>query len=127
MSQSSGVFGDIAAEANADLSAKTYYIVKWTAANQCGLAAAATDKFAGVLQNKPKSGEAAAIRSMGTTKLVVDATTDIAVGDRITSDSAGKGIKTTTDTDNTIGTAMEAATADGDIIEVQLSLSIHNA
>lgn len=117
---------DLSCDANADLSALTYRIMKFVTGPKLDKATAATDKFAGVLQNKPKIGEAAAYRSVGTSKVVVDGTTPIAVGDRITSDANGKGIKTTTDTDNTIGTAMEAASADGSIIEVQLDMSNHN-
>src|SRR3989304_1417666 len=76
--------------ANADLSAKQYFLVKrHTTAGQCALVAATTDIPIGVLQNKPAAaGRAAEIVTLGRTKAEVAAATDIAIGDRL-----GPGVK----------------------------------
>lgn len=104
--------------AGADLSAKQYLAVKLTAANTVGVAAAG-EKAIGVLQNKPTSGLAAAVREIGRTKLVVDGNAAaIAAGDFLKSDALGKGVKTTTDKDFVFARAEEASTVAGDIIEV---------
>jgi hypothetical protein len=106
--------------AAADLSAKQFYIVKLdSSSNGIALSAAATDVHIGVLQNTPASGEAATVRFLGTSKVVAGAA--ITKGAYVAADSAGKAAATTTDKDNSIGVALEAAAADGDIIEVLLA------
>jgi hypothetical protein len=111
-------------EASADLSAKQFYIVKMSTTRKidvCDSAAAAH----GVLQDKPKSGEdgnVAVCGAGGITRLVVDGSgTAIAAGDYIKSNASGKGIKGAVDKDRVIGKALEAATADGIIIAVDLA------
>lgn len=104
--------------AAADLSTKRYFIVKQNSSKQVALGAAATDSLIGVLQNKPKQGEGALVRFGGTSKVVASAA--ISVGARVTSTAAGKAVATTTTNDTVIGIALEAAGADGDIIEIQL-------
>lgn len=106
--------------AGADLSTKQYYIVKQNSSAAIVLASLATDVIVGVLQNKPKSGEAALYRFGGTSKVVASA--PISIGARVTSTSTGKAVATTTNKDVVIGTALEAAGADGDIIEIQMSI-----
>lgn len=61
--------------AGADLSAATnqYKFVELTADNTVNVCNAATDKPVGVLQNTPKSGEAAEIVVVGVTKMQADA------------------------------------------------------
>lgn len=102
-----------------DLSTKQFYIVQQDANGDIEVAEGATDLLVGVLQNNPASGEPATYRFLGTSKVKAGGT--IAVGDWITTDSAGKGIATTTDGNIVIGKALEAGVTD-DIIEVQLSL-----
>ncbi len=97
--------------ADADLSAKRFLIMKFaTAANEIGLAAAATDLLVGTLNNKPKAGEGANItlRSGGVTGKVIAGGT-ISKGDEITADSAGKAVATTTAGDQVLGIALEDA------------------
>lgn len=106
--------------AGEDLSAKQYYIVQLSAAGAIEVGEGATDLLVGVLQNKPASGEPALYRFLGTSKVVSDGTPTL--GSWVTTDSAGKATPTTTDGNITIGRALEAAAADGDIIEVQLSI-----
>lgn len=109
--------------ANADLSAKQYYIMKVLTGNKCDLAAAATDPLVGTLNNKPKSADSAdvTLRSGGMTGLVVCGGT-ITVGDEITSDGSGKAITTTTGGDQVLGTALESAVS-GDIVEYMPSMN----
>lgn len=59
--------------ANADLSAKQFYCVKVTTVNnKVVLCTTAGEVFDGVLQNKPASGEAADIMTVGITKVSCD-------------------------------------------------------
>lgn len=110
---------EVTRPAGADLSTKKYYIVKQEADGDFVLASAATDSIAGVLQNKPGSGEAALVRFGGTSKVIAGGT--VAVGDWLTTDANGKAVATTVDGDLTIGRAMTAGVAN-DIVEVQVSI-----
>lgn len=104
-------------ESAADLSTKRYYIVKMTSAGKVNLAASATDVSIGVLQNKPKAGEAAEVfmrNSAGTGKVILGGT--VTLGAALTSNASGKAIATTTAGDQILGYALEAGSAD-DIIE----------
>ena len=117
MSQQAGVL-DLTFKAGADLSDKQYYIVYVSAAdtvNVCG----ANGKAIGVLQNKPKSGEAAVVRVGGTTKVIMNEAA--AVGKYITSTSAGKGEIADAAGEHVIGILLEAATAQDDIVEMLIT------
>ena len=106
--------------AGADLSTKQFFQVKLdTTAGRCVIVAAATDIPIGTLQNKPAAaGRAAEVVVLGVSKVEVEATTDIAIGDKIGPHSDGRMIKKTTDKDVVNGIAEEAATtATGDRIE----------
>lgn len=102
------------------LTSKQFYIVQLDASGNVEVGEGATDLLVGVLQNEPASGEGATYRFLGTSKVVASGV--VAIGDWVTSDAAGKATATTTDGDVVIGRALEAAGADGDIIEVQLSI-----
>lgn len=103
------------------LIAKQFYAVKQHTDGTLILAAAATDKIVGVLQNKPAVGAGAVVRFLGTTKMLSGGT--ISVGAWVTSDSNGKAVATTTDKDVVIGKYLgTAAAASGDVIEVQLGI-----
>ncbi len=102
-----------------DLSAKQFFIVQQDASGDIEVAEGATDLLVGVLQNAPTSGEQATYRFLGTSKVKLGGT--VAIGDWVTTDSAGKGVATTTDGNIVIGKALDAG-VDGDIIEVQLGL-----
>jgi len=118
MAQYNPASGERTFKAGADLSAKQFYIVKLdTVQNQVVLASAATDKLIGTLLNAPVLGQEARVHmNVGTTKVVASGV--IALGAFVTSDGSGKGASTTTDKDKVIGIALQAAAADGDIIEV---------
>lgn len=107
-------------KAGEDLSSKQFYIVQLDASGDVEVGEGATDLLVGVLQNKPESGQAATYRFGGTTKVVASAA--IAIGAWVTSTAAGKAVTTTTDGDVVVGRALEAAAADGDIIEIQMSI-----
>jgi|TARA_Y100000310_G_scaffold98201_1_gene95942 hypothetical protein len=110
-------------QANADLSAKQYFLMKrHTTADQCAIVAATTDVPIGVLQNKPAAaGRAAEIVTLGKTKAEVAAATDIAIGDKLGPDANGRLVKVTADNALFCAIAEEAATsATGDIITVTM-------
>ena len=104
-----------------DLSAKQYYIVAVDTSNDQSvvLAAAATDPIVGVLQNKPKALQAGLVRFIGTSKVIAGGT--ITRGDKVTSDSNGKAITTTTNKDTLVGVALSSAVS-GDIVEILLNV-----
>lgn len=79
--------------AGADLSAKQYRFVKIDTAadDQVIAAAAATDEIVGILQNDPTNGQAASIRTVGISKLLLGVG-GATRGNRLTSDANGKGV-----------------------------------
>lgn len=102
--------------AGADLTADQFKFVKYSA-GALVLASAGTDQVVGVLNNKPNTGEACEVETLGTTKLVAGAA--IAKGAVVMSDALGRAV-TGTATNYGQGYAMEAASAAGEIIAVQL-------
>jgi hypothetical protein len=108
--------------ANADLSAKQYFCVKYVAGPKVDLCAAATDRCVGVLQNKPAaSGRNSVVRHHGITKAVSDGSgTAIAVGDPVGTDANGRVVKKATADYGLIGEALDASSALGTIIRVRL-------
>jgi hypothetical protein len=108
-------------KAGADLSAKQYYAVELTAANTVNACSAAADRPIGILQNKPRANEAAAVCHSGRTYARADGgSVAIAVGDLVGPAAGGKLIKKATADFSTIGTALSAAAADDMLIEVLL-------
>ncbi len=108
----------ISLKAAADLSLKQHLFVELTAAQTVNVCNATTDLAIGVLNNKPDAaGKAAEVDILGTTKVVAGAA--IAAGARVSPTAAGKA-QTTVATQFPRGVALEAAGADGDIIEILL-------
>lgn len=109
----------ITRKADADLSANQYRFVTATASNGCALAGA-NARALGVLQNKPTSGKAATVITDGPTKVVAGGAFD--PGDYVKSDANGKAVEVTGEAAGVIvellGIALEAAGADGDIVEI---------
>jgi len=104
-----------------DLSDSRYTLLTvGTNENEVAQATAVTDKLLGVLQNKPKAGEAALVRFGGTTKLVAGGT--ISKGDYITTDGSGQAATPAgaSGENHVIGVALESASGSGEIIEVQI-------
>ena len=115
------ISGERSQQAGEDMTTKQYYIVQLDAAGLIEVGEGATDLLVGVLQNKPDAGETALYRFLGTSK--VKAGGAVGVGAWVTTDSAGKGVATTTDGDIVIGRHIgTAAAADGDLMEVQLGI-----
>lgn len=101
--------------AAADLTSKQFRFVKLTGDDVVNVCSAVTDVPCGVLQDKPQSGAAADVMTLGLSKLVAGG--PIAAGDRIGSDANGAAVKLTEGTDTTkyvAGHARQAAVA-GDI------------
>lgn len=109
-------------KAGADLSAGQYRAVELTSnAFEVTVCNGAGDNPIGVLQNKPKSGEAATIAVRGICRVVSDGNAGaIAIGDYLGTDAAGKLVKKSADKAIAIGRALEASTADGTIISAFL-------
>jgi hypothetical protein len=120
--QSAEVF-DTSKVASADLSAKQYFAVKLhTTEDQIALGAAVTDVCLGILQDKPKSGEAGRVRVLGVSKAVTDGSgTAITIGDKLGTNASGKLVKAHTPDRPIVGTALAASSADGTIIPVLLT------
>lgn len=103
-----------------DLSSLQYTLVKLgSSANEVDSATDNQDTIVGVLENKPEAGEAASVQILGTSKVVASAA--ISRGDRVTATTGGKAVATTTDGDSVAGIALEAASAEDDIIEILLT------
>lgn len=103
-------------KATADLSAKQYHFAKGDVANndQVVIAALGTDQILGVIQNTPALGEAVQLRVVGISKLKLGGT--VTRFDRVTSDTAGKGVLAT-GMQPAAAIAMESGVS-GDIIPV---------
>jgi hypothetical protein len=108
-------------EAGEAMTDKQHYIVQLDATGKIEVGESATDLLVGVLQNTPAAGEQAVYAYTGVAK--VKAGGAVGVGAWVTSDTAGKGVATTTDKDVVIGRHIgTAAAADGDLMEVQLGI-----
>jgi hypothetical protein len=104
------------AVAAADLSAKQYRFVKFTANRTVDVCAAATDKPCGVLQNKPASGQVAEVGYLGETKLEADAS--LTAGTLIGTSADGQADAKVPGTDTTeyiAGQIVQGAGAAGEI------------
>ena len=102
--------------AAANLTTHQYKIVKIDTNAKIALAVDG-DPAIGVLQNKPNSDQAAEVAVSGVTKVIAGAA--VAKGDLVASDANGK-LKTAATGDYIIGLALEAASADGNIITIYL-------
>ena len=115
-----GQITDLSFKAAADLSALQYTFVKLDANGNLIAAAAAGEKCVGVLQNKPKLGETATVRPVGTSKVVASAA--IAAGDYVATTAAGQAktalrlVQASGNASNVMGMAMRAAAGAGVII-----------
>lgn len=103
--------------AEVDLSAKQFFSVEFgTASPQVDLPDANGDRCVGVLQNKPKAGEAATVRTAGVSQAWANGTTDIAYGDPLKVASGGVLVKAASDGDKVVAYALQAHAADADAI-----------
>lgn len=77
------------AESAADLSGLQYYVVKMAGDNKVNITDTAGEKAAGILQNKPESGQNADICAIGVSKIRMGAA--CSYGNNITSADSGWG------------------------------------
>lgn len=103
--------------AGADLSADQNLFVKMSAAKTVNVCSAITDEALGVLTNKPTQGQAASVAIDGTVK--VKAGGVIPFGSKVAPMASGKA-QVAASTQFPRGIALEAAAADGDLIEIAL-------
>src|SRR4051812_6486256 len=101
----------------ADAAITAYQAVKITSTG-IDVATAATDAIVGVAQIGVAIGEQCNYRFIGTTKAIASAA--ISAGAKVTATTGGKVVTTTTDHHVVLGIALEAAAADGDLVEIQL-------
>lgn len=99
-----------------DLSTRQYHLVSVNASGEAVLAAAGAIAV-GVLQNTPKQGEPAGIRSLGITKLVTGAA--LVAGQAVTCDASGQGVAAQAG-DAINGVALAGTTVAGQIISLLL-------
>jgi hypothetical protein len=100
-------------EAGADLSALQYHFVKLNSSGQVIAVAAITDTTIGILQNKPKSGEAATVWMAGISKLRASA--GIAAGALVGPSANGRGVGAS---GKPLGQALDTTTAEGQVNSV---------
>lgn len=107
--------------AGVDLSTHQYKAVVRSGAGIVVLQGA-TGVCAGVLQDKPRLGEAARVMKEGRSKAFADGSgTAIAAGDRVYPNASGVFVKAAAGTEaNQIGVAEEACTIAGGLIDIQL-------
>ena len=124
---------DVTFESASDLSAesKQYTFVGFTAGGASGpqarIDAVTSGGNALILQNRPKQYKGGVVRLVGTSALRVDGSgTPIAVGTKLKPTTGGKGVAITAG-DEYSAIALEASTADGDIIEVLVQRGLSHA
>lgn len=112
---------DLPLKAAVDLSTHQFKAMKVSGAWGCTLAAAATDRCIGVLQNKPQANQAAQIRVLGVSKMISDGSgTAIAAGDLVGPNASALAVKKATADFNAMGISLDASAALGVIIPVFL-------
>jgi hypothetical protein len=92
MSVENNIGYDISLNAAADLSAKQFQAVVVDSNGKAALAGAGAQAI-GILQNKPTSGQAAAVRVLGISKMLCGGSFN--AGDLVSCDSNGKAVKYT--------------------------------
>jgi len=117
--------GLITRPAARDLSSYQYHAVGVNASGQLDYtdtSSASNMNALGAIQNAPAAaGLEAEMATEGTTLLFVDAASPaIAIGDKLGSNSNYHGVKVSADKARYFAVALEAATADGDLIEAKL-------
>jgi hypothetical protein len=106
--------------ADAAITKNTIVKLTTTGISTVDVATAATDKIIGVALNTVALGEQVSVQLTGTAK--VSASTTVTAGAFITATTAGQGVTTAADHAVVVGRALESATAQNDLIEVQLGV-----
>lgn len=99
--------------AAADLSAKQFYLVKVSGSRQVNVCSNIKDKVYGILQNKPKSGDAAEVIIFGISKVLCNSSTGVTAGALFGVNAAdGTAVAFTASATNTaVGMALETVAA----------------
>ena len=104
------------------LAAKQYHAVKFAStAGSVIVAAAATDNIVSIVQNDPTAGQPALLPGPGDVCKAVAGKSDIVAGEWLTSNTTGQLSDSTTANNKIIAQALQASTAVGDIISVQIA------
>src|SRR3990167_337420 len=107
-------------KAGLTLAAHQYKVVKFAStANAVVVVTATTSVAIGVVLNDPAVNEAAQVADDGIVP-VIAVVNDLAAGENVGFDSTGRVVDHTTDNRMSIGHALEASTAVGDIVLIQL-------
>lgn len=110
---------DVPFKAAADLSAKQYHIVEITGDMEINVCNAATDKPAGILQNKPGAGEVAIVRMLGVSKVVADAALNR--DDNYGTSADGQAVAKVTAGDLILGRVLEGVANAGELATVTVN------
>lgn len=110
---------DLTFRAGADLSTKQFHIVELTGQDTVNVCDAATDKPLGILQNKPKVGEAAIVRVWGISKVVAGDV--LTAGADYGTSAAGQAVAKVTAGDLVLGRVLEGTAAAGNLATVTVS------
>lgn len=107
-------------KANADLSSKQYHFMRYAGEGLTNQSSNSADNaFAGVLQNKPESGEFATVQRGGKQK--VTAGGSISANTLITTNGSGRATAVSSGSnDLVIGITLEAASADGNVVSADI-------
>jgi len=105
-----------------DLSSYQYHAIQQVNQTYDYVDTSSTGICNGILQNAPTAtAQAAEIATGGSSLMIVDGNSpNISVGSFIGSNSSYHGVAVSSDKDQYFAVAMEASTADGDLIEVKL-------
>ena len=112
----------ITAQAAVDLSGRQYHVLRRSAAGIVNVASnpgGGAQEVAGVLLNKPTSGRNASVAVEGFTKVVAGGA--VTANRMVTANGSGR-IAHAVSGDWILGMALEAAGADGEIIQVHIGL-----
>lgn len=107
------------AVADVDLSASQFLLARYTSTGTVEVNTTAGTKCIGVINDKPKAGDAVNIMNIGESKVIAGAA--VAVGDLLQNDGSGRAI-TRTGTNEIVGVAMQAASGVGVRIAMKLSV-----
>ena len=98
----------ISRNAAVDLSAKVHYLAKVDTTGKFDLASASTDSILGVITEGAAANKPVTVQYGGQSKAIAGGV--ITAGDRLTADSSGKMVATTTAGNRVIGIALESGT-----------------
>lgn len=121
MSQAIGIL-DLTFKAGTDLTGKKHHFVKLNGTGgiiPCSKPNFVSDLSVGILQNEPNTGEAARVRTLGVSRLVMG--TDCAEMALLISDTDGRGEEASVDQDKVGAVALEASGGADEIIEVLIA------